>query len=390
MVGPTRGVGATRKYVRSRTLGSLVLIEVVSPVKASTTISAHDVLLGASDAFRAIPLLAALKADGDRLIAVGQTRVVTRRNALPRVTVVVRRLWQASVQESVYGDPLAVAHAVGHWRVIPHHDQLDRLLTAWVKSAIGSPSGDADGAATSVAKDLAERSRDTVAVLRSFRYGLEEMLARTLRGGSTNNLELVLADIIELSTVCNRAGDEAREAVREGMWTWRTDPAAYHAHRRMLDGSLPALRGDHRGRRRPWFATLDAGVRQCEGMARLIGEETPLLHSLLNAASTIAVTRDARAQETFNFVATVGGVLFGMPALILALYSATSVLPLTKANVIVFAPLAAAGMLASALAAFLPGSKGRGRARRFAAAGAAMLIILLLLIVAGTLVHPDG
>jgi hypothetical protein len=95
----------------------------------------------------------------------------------------------------------------------------------------------------------------------------------------------------------------------------------------MMDPTLPPRPGRRRTARQPWFAVLDAGVRQCQAMEREANEECPLLHSLLNAVSTMAVTREAKAQETFNLVAVVGGVLFGVSALILALYDASAILP---------------------------------------------------------------
>ncbi len=113
-----------------------------------------------------------------------------------------------------------------------------------------------------------------------------------------------------------------------------------------------------------------------------------MLHSLLNAASTIAVTREAKAQETFNMVAAVGGVMFGVPALVLSLYGATAVLPLRAGNAIVILPLAVAGLGAALIAALLPGLRRTGKTRRFSVALAAVLTILIILISAGTLVVP--
>jgi hypothetical protein len=65
---------------------------------------------------------------------------------------------------------------------------------------------------------------------------------------------------------------------------------------------------------------------KCEAMDRLLTDESALLRQLLDAASSVSLARDARAQETFTLVATVGGVLIGMPALIIAIDSATTVL----------------------------------------------------------------
>ena len=131
-----------------------------------------------------------------------------------------------------------------------------------------------------------------------------------------------LADLAELSIAASRARDFSREAVREGLWVWRTDKDAYHAHRRQLDPTLPHRDSGTDGSDRQWFATMDAGVRHCREADHQLGDEIDQLHRLLEAASTISVARDAQAQEQFNFVATVGAVTLGLPALVLGVYGA--------------------------------------------------------------------
>lgn len=361
-------------------------IEIVPPIEAPAAVPAYGVAPAAREAFRAAPLLAVLDAGDDRLIAVGQIQVLTSPSAPPRVTGVVRALWSAFVPEHARGSTVH-RDLVTHLRAIDEHDRLEPLLTEWVRRSVLRGS-DAEALATAIAKDLAERSRNSVTTLRAYRYGMERSLGEILHGGGTRDLEVILADIIELSTICGRAGDEAGEAVRDHLWTWISDRDAYHAHRRVLDPTLPPRPGNRRGRRRAWFTTLDAGVRQARSMDSLLEGESALLHTLLSSASTIAVTRDARAQETLSLVATVGGVIFGLPALILALYSATAVLPLSENNAEVLLPLAGAGLVASAVAAFLPGKERRGRVKRFAAGATAMIVVLVLLVIAGTLVTP--
>jgi hypothetical protein len=267
-------------------------------------------------------------------------------------------------------------------------DEVTAVVTQAVSPRRYPTARTAEWYATCVAKDLAERSRGAVDELRACRYGLELALGETMRGGDTAALETILTDIVELSTACGRATEESRWAAKAGLWSWLTDDNAYHAQRRLIDPGLPPRPGLWRGRRRPWFGVLDAGVRQCLDIERWVSAEVPLLHSLLNAASTIAVTREARAQEKFNLIAAVGGTLFGLPALILALYGADSVLPITTANLIVLIPLATAGLCAAILAALLPGRERRGRGKRFVYAISAVILVLLLLGVAGGLADP--
>jgi hypothetical protein len=376
--------GLARSPRESRGLDNpTVRVGVVPPAGAAAVPTPGDLELPAGAVFRAVPLLAVLQAGNDRLVAVGQSQILIARGVGPVITVVVRALWVASTEG--YGGGV-----VTNWRAIDDHERLAGLVEDTVRRARHETPDDLEWQATAMAKALAEASHNAIAELRSFRYGLERLLGENLRGGPARDLEPILADIIELSTVCGRTCDEAREAAREGMWTWRTDPDAYHAHRGMLDVSLPPRPGNREGRRRPWFRVLDAGVRQCLQMERLAAEEAPFLHSLLNSASTIAVTRDARAQETFNLIATVGGVMLGVPGLILAMYGASDVLPLTRTNAVVLVPLAVAALLASLPAVFLPGRGRQGRAKRFVAVLAAVFTTVLLLAVAGVLVTPQG
>jgi hypothetical protein len=312
-------------------------------------------------------------ADGSRLVAIGQSYIVGRPGDPTEVTVVVRSLW---LRDGPDGNA---------WQPAAGHPSLAALITAEVQRRIPPSSGDGERDATRLARRLAEASRDAVAILRGFRYEQERLLSDSLRGLRRPELEPILAAIVELSAMFGRLGDEARESAREGMWTWRTDPAAYHAHRRLTDPTAVIDRRHRRGHRRSWFVSLDTGIRHCRQTELLAGQEAALTHSLLNAASTIAVTRDARAQENFNLIATVGALLLGLPALIVALYSASAVLPLSWHNANVLYPVALAGLAASLVAAILPGTRVR-RALRFLGAAAATLLIVALLGYAGHLV----
>jgi hypothetical protein len=273
---------------------------------------------------------------------------------------------------------------------VPEFDRLREVLVPWFRDNPHAIPADGEGRATVIAKAIAESSRDEVYTVRALRYELERVIGANLRRLRTQELEFVLADVVELTVAVSRARDEAAEARRGGLSSWRSDPAAYHAQRRLQDPTLPRRPGARRARRRSWFPILDAGVRQCEAMDRLLTEETTLLHQLLDAAASVSVARDAQAQETFTLVATVGGVLIGMPALIIALYGATSVLPINTSNLVVLLPVAAAGLMAGLLAAFLPGRERVGKAGRFSATLIATAATVILLASAGSLVSPKG
>lgn len=358
-----------------------ITLDIVDPGTANSIPPLWAVSAPSGAAVRHVPLLAVLKTGDEWRIVVGESRVTVSTDLRASLTAVVRGLWTARAG--------AGATPIG-WHSCLTDQHLTEPLTAALLAVAHGYRAEPEGLATEIAKAHAEHSRNSVGKLREFRYALEHSLGESLRSVSTHQLEGVLADVIELSTVVGRVCEEARRAAREGMGAWITYPSVYHAQRHMRDPTLPRRPGRWRAARQPWFAVLDAGVRQCQAMEKEADDECPLLHSLLNAASTIAVTREAKAQETFHLVAVVGGVLFGVSALILALYDASSILPLRIDNAVVVAPLAVAGLFAASLAAVLPGNARSGRGRRFAVAFAAVLIMLLVLFVSGTLVSPKS
>lgn len=367
------------------TTASRLRWELRRPAESVAALPAADVHLPDGSAFRAAPLLEIVESSSRRLVAVGQTQVRVHADGRVDVLVLVRALWRAEARTIKGRDDEAPFTAFIDWCLVPDDAgvaaRLDEAHRALLPSAVADP----ETAATALAKALAERSRNTVAELRSLRYGLERLLAAEIRR-STKEVEGLLADVLELSTAAGRARDEAREAVREGLWTWRTDGVAYHAQRRLLDRSLPARATDRDGRARSWFGTLDAGIRQCAQIEAQLGEEAAVLHGLLSAASTIAVTRDARSQESLTLIAAVGGILLGVPGLVLALYGASSVLPLSGKNSIFVVPLVGAACLAVVIAAVLPVPGWANRVRRVGTTLLAVVVTTILLMYAGGLV----
>jgi hypothetical protein len=357
---------------------------------------APTVPLARGTAFRTAPVLAIVDTGAGRLMVIGQCQVTVPPYRAPVVRVLARGLWLASRSADI---PRGRRRRLGRsadvhrttdqdWRMVPEFDRLRELLASWLRDNPHAIPADGEGRATVIAKAIAESSRDEVYTVRALRYELERVIGANLRRLRTHDLEFVLADVVELTVAVSRARDEATEAHRGGLTSWRSDPAAYHAQRRLQDPTLPRRPASRRARRRSWFPILDAGVRQCEAMDRLLTEEATLLHQLLDAAASVSVARDAQAQETFTLVATVGGVLIGVPALIIALYGATSVLPIDTSNLVVLLPVAAAGIMAGLLAAFLPGRERVGKFGRFSATLVATAATILLLASAGSLVTP--
>lgn len=347
-------------------------------------------------AYRSAPLLAILDTDAGRLMVIGRCQVTVDLQRTTSIRVLVKELWLAPRSHTlvrrrrVDGRSREVAPRHHHWRIIPGFDGLRDLMAGWLRKKPHAIPADGEAKATTIAKAIAESSRDEVFTLRSMRYELERVIGANLRRLRTQDLEFVLADMVEITVAISRARDEAIDAWRGGLTSWRTAAAAYHAQRRLQDPTLPRRSGARRARRQRWFPILDAGVRQCRAMDQLLAEETTVMHQLLGAAASVSVARDAKAQETFTLVAAVGGALLGLPALILALYGATAVLPINTTNALVLVPIAAAGVVAGLLAAFLPGRARAGKLRRFVITVVATIAIIILLALAGSLVNPRG
>lgn len=355
----------------------------------------HDVEVVRGAALRVAPLLEVAAVEDGHIVVVGRTSVLADSAGALSLDVHVEGTWATGefaarltaeddgARRRTYGE-------VDNWqRVDDARADREQLLRTALAGVDAPPAGDPEARATMVAKTLAERSRGAVADLRRLRYQLERLLSGELRKASTRTLERLLADLLELSNAAGVARDQARECAREGLWSWRSDPSAYHEQRRRQDPTLAPRPGRRRRTRRDWLHTLDAGIRQCQAMDGLLADEAAALRGLLGATSTMSVTRDARSSETFNLVASVGGIMLGLPALVLTLYGASSVLPLNTSNIVVLIPLAIAGLAASVIAAFLPGRERTGKLRRFTAALSAVVLTLLLLTIAGALVHPD-
>lgn len=325
---------------------------------------------GAS-AFRAVPLLRVVGTAPDRVLVVGQARVVVRESS-----VVVELALQAAWQETPEWVPVQDAIEVGL-------DVLAPALQSPSHDLSRTDPADLQAVAALVAKALAEGSRNAVADVRAIRYELEAALATGLRekGGRTG----LLSQIVEIALAVNRARDQAREAAREGMWMWVTGGEAddaYQQHRRALDPTLLNGAASVDLVLRPWMRQHDAGYRQCAGMEGLLGEEARLLYDLLGGASTVEASREADAQEKLNTLLTVAGVGLGLPALLLTLYGVEGLTPVNSAQGVV-----AVGFIAvvTLLAATLPAVVTRRQrpVRRWIALAAAVVGLVALLVLAG-------
>ncbi len=328
-------------------------------------------------AFRAVPLLLVLGDPAD-LVVVGRVHV---RQDGPDVTVdaVIDGVWVT---------------VDGGWEPAGPAEPRDvdvRIQRALREVRVDAPAevlADPQGAVARFAKSLAEGSRGAVARLRALRYAVESGLADQLRPGRRDSVLPALATLLELGVMSGRAADQAREAVREGLWVWLTDPEAYHSYRvtqdpTILSGHAPA---DHATR--PWMRTHDATVRQCRAMEEQLTAEADVISSLLDAAATVASARESESQQLFNTLVGVAAVGLGLPALVLSLYGADQLVPLTSLRqVLALLPIALAAGLAGVVAVRqLPA----GSTRKHVAGTVLVVLALLLFLVFAGVVAPGG
>ncbi|MUK01313.1 hypothetical protein GM708_04840 [Vibrio cholerae] len=254
-----------------------------------------------------------------------------------------------------------------------------RSLPTWSTEA----SVDLDWIAASFAKQICERSRDSIPQLREIRYGLENRLAvHSASDSGSDEHTSIVASLLQLNIILGRTADQAREAVREGLWVYVSDDEAYHSYRRLRDPSIISEFSPATAALRTWMRLHDAAVRQCEELRKQADAEAGSIRALLASASSISNAWEAEAQSRFNVLIAVISVGLGVPALVLALYGAELLLPLNTApRQLAFLPVAA-GLMVAALIAILKAPRGRHRSIWRLGAGV-IVIVLVLLVVAG-------
>ena len=299
-------------------------------------------------------------------IVVGRARVAVLPPAAATVTLSLDGIWSKVEADDVDGEWTHVPARA--WGSREHRDELVRALA---EPAHDFDLLEPDAIATVIAKGIAEGSRNAMSAIRDIRYDLEESLTKGMghkvdRDPAPDrpppDLEVVLANLIELRRAISRVRDLAREGVRTVLATHGTSPEAYHAYRVFRDPTR-VVESKRRLTQKelldlPWVSALDAGVRHCERLNEGLKDEVELISGLLSASATIAGAREAEAQGTFNTLAAAVAVGFGLPALILALYGIDShPAPLGDGNVaLLFIPLAGALLLAGLVPRMSPHS----------------------------------
>jgi hypothetical protein len=156
-------------------------------------------------AFLAAPLLRVVGERGRRRLVIGQVRVAVTPDEEAAITLVLHAIW--SETGGWHQESTSLHHA-------------DEALVSALSGPAHEVSGDARSVAVITGKALAEASRNEVLQLRGLRYELERQIADLLGQRKNTALRPLLAEIIELSMAIGRARDQAREAVRDGLWIW--------------------------------------------------------------------------------------------------------------------------------------------------------------------------
>jgi len=339
---------------------------------------------GATSVIRVVPLVRSFRVNGQQHLATGSVRVVVSGELAVAFEVFLQGIWARQDQTSSFAQLDAEATAEAE-RWVAASSALAVAL-AQPLTASGRGELDLEYIAAGLAKRLAEKSRNAAADLREIRYALELELAETSTRSTTHGSQAsVVSALLQLGIICGRAADSTREAVREGLWLHVTDPAAYHAHRVLLNPAIVTHVSPATVLTRPWMRLHDAAIRQCLELGKQLDTESVAVHALLAAAASVSSSREADAQTSFNTLAAVASLGLGIPALVLALYGADRLLPLdTLPRQVAFLPVAA-GLVFATVLAMRRSPRGEHRRVWIVGAAAALTALLGLLVIAGVL-----
>ncbi|TFB67985.1 hypothetical protein [Cryobacterium sp. Hz9] len=332
---------------------------------------------------RVVPLLLVFTIAQSRCIVVGNIRIVVSGIQQVAFEVFLDGLWkEGNARDNFLPLNPEMPESL---------DEIDRSLSALQDLLVKLAGVQSRNTETSnefhaafVAKGVAEESRNAVSDVREIRYGLELQLAETSAKSSVEGSQgSLVSALLQLGIILGRGADNAREAVREGLWVFLTDSNAYHSYRvlqdlRIINNAAPATEFS-----RTWMKLHDAAIRQCTELRGQLDAECISLHALLAAAAAVSSSREADAQTNFNTLAAVASFGLGIPALVLALYGADRLLPLdTLPRQFAFLPVAA-GLVFAAILAVMRSPTGKRRRVWLLGAASALISALALLIVAG-------
>ncbi|SMQ71142.1 hypothetical protein SAMN06295943_2150 [Agreia sp. VKM Ac-1783] len=331
---------------------------------------------------RVAPLLAVFGAEGNRTIIIGRTLVVVDAQNTISLEASVAAAWKE--EDGTRGSFDVVD--------LSRDDKLSNasaLISSIMPFRKPLAEASSEDVAAGIAKDLCEKSRESVADIRDIRYFLEHELARSSAGDASDvDHTTIVASLLQLNIICGRTADEARETEREGLWVYITDPEAYHSYRVLQEPKIISCAEAATATTRTWMRMHDAAMRQCGAMRSLLESESIAIRSLISSATSISSSKEADAQSRFNVLAAIASIGLGLPALVLALYGANALVPITTMpRLAAFAPVIVALLVAAGLAIHQGIRTKRGNIWIFSAAG--IVVFLIVLLVAAGLLAPE-
>lgn len=335
---------------------------------------------------RVVPLLISqMQNDDQRVIGVGHCMVIQTRTDELQLKIVLVDSW---ILHGSFHGPNGKTAEVKSFRHVDESgvaidvDLIKGLISDTLRKDVEAElQATGEYAVPKIAKFLCERSRNTLAQIRDLRYKFETDLAQaSQRTSGSESYTQIVAHLLQLNVVCGRVSDQAREAIREGLWVYICDREVYHSYRKLQD---PTIISDFRPATfglRPWMRVHDAAIRQSTQLQLQTDAETISIQSLISSATGISSSREADAQSRFNLLLGLLSIGLGVPALFLALYGATKILPLNDFNrIAVFSPVALPLILAAILAmAYAPKGPTR-RIWRWCGIGTLAVCITMIL-----------
>ncbi|KFF58138.1 hypothetical protein JF66_20875, partial [Cryobacterium sp. MLB-32] len=167
---------------------------------------------------RIVPLLRIFTIAQARCIAVGNVRIVVSGLQQVAFEVFLDGIWKEGTARDNFA-PLNREAPEGSDELARATSRLQDLLVESTGVLYSNPDTGNEFHAAFVAKGVAEHSRNAIAEVREVRYGLELQLAETSAKSSVEGSQgSIVSSLLQLGIILGRGADNAREAVREGLW----------------------------------------------------------------------------------------------------------------------------------------------------------------------------
>lgn len=348
----------------------------------------EDTSASALKDLRVVPILCAAPIHKNRkTVAVGHSVLGIQNDGAFFLEIVLTDVW--SIGQSI-GEPQknrrtkTARSVVEHYRTTAKGSKIasELLSLIWAETIsvvdLDLPD-DGNIALPKIAKSICEMSRNNVAVVRDIRYELESKFALASDSSSSSEeYTNIIAQLLQLNIISSKAADQAREAIREGLWTYVCHSDIYHSYRKLQDPSLLNRFDPATIETSPWIRSHDAAVRQCVQMQEQMERESQTIQALISSATGISSSREADAQSRFNLLVALVSIGIGIPALFLAMYGASDVFRFENVSSITAIAPVGLSLLAAALVAIVKAPLGVTRKLWYWCGSVALLLLITL------------